>query len=67
MATGMRQWFANLGPYGKRGLIYSLVGFAGLTTELLRSGLGRPFGLVIWAIIIGIGLYSYFILAKKQS
>lgn len=67
MAAGLRQWYTSLGPYGKRGLVYTFVGFAGLTAELVRSGLVRPFGLVIWAIIIGIGLYSYFILAKKKS
>jgi len=56
-----------MNPFSKRGLIYTLVGVIGLVAELVRHGTRQPFGLLVWALIIGIGLYYLFILAGRRS
>ncbi len=66
MAFDLKQRFEDLGRMGKRGLLYTIVGIAGLVTEFVRSGTARPFGLAVWALIIGIGLYFLFVMAGRR-
>jgi hypothetical protein len=66
MVDSLKQRFNNLGSFGKRGLIYTIVGTAGLIAELVRGGTERVFGLLIWLLIIGIGLYYLFVLAARR-
>ncbi len=67
MAGSLRGRFEKLGPFGKRGLIYTLLGFTGLIAQLVRFGTRQPFGILVWALIIGSGLYYLFILAGRRS
>ncbi|HOZ20288.1 MAG TPA: hypothetical protein PLO28_00810 [bacterium] len=67
MAESIRTRLKKMNPFSKRGLIYTLVGVIGLVAELVRHGTRQPFGLLVWALIIGIGLYYLFILAGRRS
>ncbi len=67
MALLLRERFGKLGPFGKRGLIYTLVGLAGLIAQLVLFGTRQPFGILVWALIIGIGLYYFFVLTGRRS
>ncbi|HOT95799.1 MAG TPA: hypothetical protein PLN61_06725 [bacterium] len=67
MINALKEWYNALGRLGKRGLLYTLAGVAGLTAYLIRVGWQQPFGVVIWILIIGIGLYFLFFLAGRRS
>ncbi|HNW58793.1 MAG TPA: hypothetical protein PKI62_03860 [bacterium] len=67
MGKTLKEWFEALGPFGKRGIIYTLAGLAGLIAHMVRGGMQQPFGIVIWLLITGIGLYYLFVLAGRRS
>jgi hypothetical protein len=67
MSFDFKQRFKNLGRFGKRGLVYTIVGVAGLITLYMRTGTQQPFGLLIWVLIIGIGLYYLLVLAGPRE
>lgn len=65
MVEPLKEWYRARGRFGKRGLLYTLVGVAGLTAQLMRAGWQQPFGVIIWILIIGIGLHFLFIMDSR--
>jgi hypothetical protein len=59
--------FRASGRLGRRGLIYTLVSLVFMVVELIRFGLARPFPLVMWLIIIGIGLWLIFFMTDTTA
>ena len=66
MGNLFEQRFDSLGRRGKTGLLYTLVGLAGLITILVREGIQRPFGIFIWVMIIGWGLYYLIVVGGRK-
>jgi hypothetical protein len=67
MSFSIKERMASAGRFKIRGIIYAVIGTAGLVVELVRFSTSRPFSLIVWAAIMGVGGYLLLFMPDQQK
>lgn len=63
----LKKRFQDSCRFGKRGVAYIIISTVGIGIELARFYLQRPFALVMWLIIFGLGIFLLFFRIDQQK